>query len=114
MCIRLDLIHAEFNFAETIDTSLTLDSLLVQLRPQVSPFWYNFGHSLGVPKETLNTFVGYPDEECLVEVLDYWLRHRKSKPTWRDVVKSLKHVELFQLADDILAAYKTGKTHHQE
>ena len=43
-----------------------------------------------------------------MEVLDYWLRNCKSKPTWRDVVETLKDVELYQLADGILNVYKTG------
>ena len=102
------LLHKTYKFPEAIDDSLTLDSLLIQLRPQVAPIWYKFGLALGIPKDTLSTYVGYPDEECIVEVLDYWLRNCKGKPTWRDVAQTLKDVELYQLADDILNVYKTG------
>ena len=56
----------------------------------------------------MDGYVGYPDEECIVEVLDHWMRNHKSKPTWRDVAKSLKDVGLYQLADGILNVYKTG------
>ena len=93
------------------DDSLTLDSLLIQLRPQVTPIWYQFGVALGIPEEVLNNCVGYPDEECIVEVLDHWLRNHKGKPTWRDVARALKDVELYQLADSVLNIYKTGKWH---
>ena len=95
-------------FLETVDDSLTLDSLLIQLRSQVTPIWYKFGLSLGISKDTLNRYVGYPDEECIVEVLDYWLRNREIKPTWRDVATALKDVEVYQLAEKILNVYKTG------
>ena len=44
-----------------------------------------------------------------MEVLDHWLRNHKGKPTWRDVAKTLKDVELCQLADGILNVYKAGK-----
>ena len=87
---------------------LTLDSLLIQLRPEVTPIWYQFGVALGIPEEVLNNCVGYPDEECIVEVLDHWLRNYKGKSTWKDVAKALKDVELYQLADSILNIYQTG------
>ena len=56
----------------------------------------------------MNSYTGYPDEECIVGVLDHWLRNCKSKPTWRDVAKALKDVGLYQLADGVLNVYKTG------
>ena len=87
---------------------MTLDSLLIQLRSQVTSIWYKFGLALGISKDTLDGYVGYPDEECIVEVLDYWMRNHNSKPMWRDVAKSLKDVGLHQLADGILNVYKTG------
>ena len=90
------------------DDSLTLDSLLIQLRSQVTSKWYKFGLALGIAENILDKYVGYPSEECIVEMLDYWLRNHDSKPTWKDVAKALRDIELCQLAGDILNAYKTG------
>ena len=90
------------------DDSLTLDSLLIQLRPQVTSEWYKFGLALGVAEEVLNKYLGYPSEECIVEMLDNWLRNHGSKPTWKEVAKALKDIGLLQLAEDILKVYTTG------
>lgn len=100
-------VSLRYLFLESVDGSLTLDSLLIQLRFQVTPIWYKFGLALGISRDTLSRYIGYPDEECIVEVLDYWLRNREIKPTWRDVAKSLKAVELCQLAENILNVYKS-------
>ena len=89
------------------DSSLTLDSLLIQLRPQVTSEWYKFGLALGISEEVLK-YLGYPSEECIVEMLDYWLRNHGSKPTWKEVAKALKDIDLLQLAEDILKVYTTG------
>ena len=92
------------------DDSLTLDNLLIQLRPQVTSEWYKFGLALGVAEEVLNKYLGYPSEECIVEMLDNWLRNHGSKPTWKEVAKALKDIGLLQLAEDILKVYTTGKS----
>ena len=47
-------------FPEVIDDSITLDSLLIQLRSQVTPIWYKFGLALGISKDTLSRYIGYP------------------------------------------------------
>ena len=66
---------------------------------------------IGINKEILEKYSSYPSEECIVEVLDYWLRNHHSKPTWRDVAKALKEIELHQLADNILKVYETGNVY---
>lgn len=86
-----------------------LDNLLIQLSSQVTPKWYQFGLVAGIAKMTLDRYPSYSPKECLVEVLDYWLRNNPHTPTWRDVAEVLKEIELSQLADDILKVYKTGK-----
>ena len=67
--------------------SVNLDSLLIQLRSQVTPKWYEFGEAAGVEREVLEKFAKqcFP-EDCIVEMFDYWLRI-SDKPTWRDVAK---------------------------
>ena len=89
--------------------SVNLDSLLIQLRSQVTPKWYEFGEAAGIERELLDKFAKQcSPEECIVEMFDYWLRSG-DKPTWRDVTKILKSIHLPQLAFDIERVYITGK-----
>ena len=90
------------------DNRLDLDNLLIQLRAQVTPSWYQFGLALRVDKDILNKYSKYSQEESLVELADYWLRNSPTKPTWRDVAKALKKIGFDSLANDILNVYKTG------
>ena len=69
-----------------------LNGLLPALRGQISSKWYSFGLAIGVPKQILNQLKYYPDEECLVEVLDYWLRHHPGKPTWKEIMEAKRKV----------------------
>lgn len=86
-----------------------MDSLLIQLSSQVTSKWYELGLVIGIAKENLDEYSCHPPSECLVEVLDYWLRNNPNLPTWRDVAEVLKEVELHELAENILEVYKTGK-----
>ena len=88
------------------DGCLNLDTLLIQVRSQLTPKWYEFGLAVGISKEILDKYLGHPPEECVVEVLDNWLR--TSKPTWKDVAKALHTVGFNTLANDILKVYDTG------
>ena len=75
--------------------------------------WKEFGLVIGIAEEVLDGYSSYPPEECLVEVLDYWLRKHhtaENKLTWRDVVKVVKEIGLHQLAENILNVYQTGMT----
>ena len=76
----------------------------------MTPKWYQFGLAVGIPKDTLDKYSGYPPEECIVEVLDFWLRNqpRTKTPSWRDVSKALEKIELHDLADRIMNVYQTG------
>ena len=100
--------HAHAHAITDDSLTLDLDSLLIQLRPQVTSKWYKFGLAAGIAENVLDKYASYPSEECIVEVLDYWLRNHDKKPTWKDVAKALKDIELHQLAEDILNASKTG------
>ena len=96
------------------DDSLNLDTLLIQLRSEVTLKWREFGQAIGLAEELLDEYSMHPPEECIVEVLDVWLRNYncsdrdtdnnniRRKPTWRDVAKALREIELHQLADNIL------------
>ena len=83
---------------------MDLDSLLINLRSEVTPKWHQFGVAVGISEEILKKYSNYPPEECVVEVFDYWLRnyHTTSNPTWKDVANILKKIELHQLAETLL------------
>ena len=87
-----------------------MDNLLVQIRQQVTPKWYQFGLAVGINKEILDEFSNFPPEECIVEMLDLWLRTSERAITWRDVADALKQIGLYQLAERTLKSYKTGMT----
>ena len=95
-----------------IDDSLgvDLDKLLIQLRPQVGSKWYQFGEAAGIEKEVLDNYAkSCPPEDCIIEILDYWLRnHQAGQLTWRDVARVLRAIGLRQLAGDIESVYSTG------
>ena len=86
---------------------VNLDSLLIQLRLQVTPKWHQFGVAVGIPVETLEQYSSYPADERLMDVLDYWLKNSET-PTWRDVAKVLNDIELHELAEGIMNVYETG------
>ena len=50
--------------------------------------------AIGVPKRILELLKEYPERECLVEVLDYWLRHHPGQPTWQEVIKAKRKSEM--------------------
>ena len=88
---------------------VNLDSLLVQLRPQVGPKWYQFGEAAGIENDALDKFVEQcAPEECIVELFDYWLRNSVENPTWRDIAKILKTIGLAELGLSIESIYTTG------
>ena len=82
---------------------MDLDNLLIYLRAELTPKWKEFGTIVGMEEDALKTYSSHPPEECVVEVLDYWLRdcHRESKPTWREIASILKGIGLHQLAENI-------------
>ena len=95
--------------ALNLDKILNLDTLLIQIRHEITPKWYQFGLAVGINKETLDElFSNSPPEECIVEVLDLWLKSSKSAVTWKDVANALKKCGYHQLAEKILKVYKTG------
>ena len=85
-----------------------LDNLLIQLDPEVTPKWYELGLVIGISKEILDEYCGHSPRECLVEVLDYWLRMGNESLSWRDVAEALKKIKLEQFAVNILKAHQIG------
>ena len=80
---------------------MNLYSLLIVLKEELSPKWYEFGLVVGVPQELMDSYSGYPSDQCLTEVLDYWLRHHNETIKWTEVADALidKAVDLNQLAE---------------
>ena len=85
---------------------------MIQLRPQVGPKWYQFGEAAGIEKEVLDDYACHCNpEDCIVEMLDYWLRNHDGQPTWKETAKFLRAIDLGELAADIDKVYITGNQH---
>ena len=67
-------------------------TLLHELGGQVASKWYSFGLALGVSKQFLNQQNHQSDEECLVEVFGYWIKHHPGKPTRQEVIERLREI----------------------
>jgi hypothetical protein len=57
---------------------------------------------------TLEKYSKYSPEQCLIEVLDYWVRIHDNKPTWSGIADVLKEIKITKLAENILKVYETG------
>ena len=79
------------------------------LKDELTPKWYEFGLVVGVPKEVMDGYVGHPSDQCLIEVLDYWLRYHPGQLTWGEVAQALREIQLYQLAEKALQISTTGK-----
>ena len=88
---------------------------MIQLKPQASAKWYQFGEAVKIDKEVLDNFSkSCSQADCLVETCDYWLRHLEEPPTWRDVAEILRVIDLPKLALDIEKVYKPGNKDYSE
>ena len=86
---------------------MNLDSLLIQLKPQMTSKWKEFANVVGL-SNIIKQLVKYSPDECIVEICDQWLKSQPNKPTWRDVANVVREIGFYQLANDIMMAYKTG------
>ena len=89
--------------------SVNLDLLLILLKDELTPKWYEFGLVVGVLKEVMDGYVGHPSDQCLIEVLDYWLRHHSGQLTWEEVAQALREIKLYKLAEKTLQISTTGE-----
>ena len=86
---------------------LDLNSLLHKLQGQVTSQWYQFGLAIGVPINILEQFNHHSEEDCLVEVLDYWLRHHPDQPTWQEVTEAQRTIKSFNDHCGVLQCHTT-------
>lgn len=82
-------------YSKLEETPVSLKRLLEKLQGQVSKQWYQLGLALGLPMDVLEGFNLYSEDDCLTEVLDYWLKHHKGKPTWQEITDAQKKVVMF-------------------
>ena len=57
----------------------------------------------------MDNYSGYPSDQCLIELLDYWLRHHHGQLKWKEVGSALEKIKLYQLAEKVLQITTTGK-----
>lgn len=72
-----------------------LTSLLCHFQRQASIEWYPLGLAFGVPEDCLEELKQYTEEQCLIEVLKYWLRNHYGQPTWQEVEKVEEKVKTY-------------------
>ena len=92
--------NKDAEYSQLEETPVNLKRLLEKLQGQISKQWYQLGLSLGLPMDVLEGFNLYSEDDCLVEVLDYWLKHHPSKPTWQEITDAQKKVEIFNTEQD--------------
>ena len=81
-----------------MDVWINLDSLLIKLPGKVNTrLWYHIGLVIGVPKDFLENIKGYPEEECMIEMADYWLRNHPDQPTWQEVADAVEKIQSYGL-----------------
>ena len=90
-----------------------LNMMLIQVKAEVTPLWYEYGEMLGVPQEILNQLraMDTDDYDKLVEILDVWFMKFpvRAGPSWKEVALSLREIGLNELAANIMRVYTTGK-----
>ena len=84
-----------------VDKYLDLQSLLAKLHGKVKSQWYQFGLTIGVPNSILDQLCGYSEEDCLIEILDYWLKNHPDQPTWKELADAMADLQDYELANSI-------------
>ena len=102
------LISKYYTATQSTDDLLNLDTLLMQLRGEVTLQWYQFGKALGVEEEELDKAIGLPSDQSIIEVLDHWIRNHKGPPTWKEIANALSQLNLHKLSHDIERIYTEG------
>ena len=88
-----------------LDEYLDLESLLTKLQGKIKNQWYHFGLAIGVPNNALDQLYSHSEDDCLVEVLDYWLKNHPDQPTWKELADAVADLQDYELANSILKVY---------
>ena len=76
---------------------LDLNSLLSRVQDQIPNYqWYQFGLALGVPKEVLDQLGEHSGDNCLTELLNYWLNNHKGQPSWQEVDEAQRRIDIYR------------------
>ena len=109
----VDLWHVKSYCTHTLpdnSVEVTLERMLFLLREKVSSKWRDFGDAVGIDEVVLESIAKTTfSHNCIVEVLDYWLKYSDEKLTWKDVADALRDIDLYELAQDIEKVYETGE-----
>lgn len=90
--------NTESNSSPSVD----LDKLVFLLREHLSSRWYEFGEIVGIDDVVLDSIAKTSfSQNCIAEVLDYWLKYSDERLTWKSVIDVLKEIDLHNLAQDI-------------
>ena len=87
-------------------TQLTLGSLYAKLLPICSK-WMKLGNAMSLPEELLDEIDtnNEQDEDCLQEMLEYYMQNCDQEHTWEEISSFLKLIDEEQLADNICSIY---------
>ena len=91
--------------------------MLVKLHGRVDTQWFvlgiALGTALGIPTEFLDSLKSYNylDQDCMVEMLDYWLRNHPDQPTWKEIADAIEDIHDYLLAKSIKAVYNVPSKH---
>lgn len=86
--------------------------MLIKLHGRVDTQWYALGTALGIPTEFLDSLKSYPDQDCMVEMLDYWLRNHPDQPTWKEIADAIEDIHDYLLAKSIKEVYDLPSEHN--
>lgn len=103
-CSNINLVDISKIFTKNqlphIDHPPELNSLLKILkRREITSKWYQFGSALGVPKKILDQLTDYSEEDCLVELLDYWLKNHPQQPTWKEITDAQNKICFYEFVN---------------
>ena len=76
----------------TTTASINVENILIKVGDQVKSQWYKFGLVIGAPRDFLDQLSG-EDEQCLTQVLEYWLKQHAHQPTWQEVINAQQKIK---------------------
>ena len=73
--------------------------------------WKQLGECLGVSPSQLDEIAKQCSTaaECMVEMLDVWIKNHVGHPTWKEVIVGLGKLNHYHLAESLKHRYTTGE-----